>query len=152
EVSLTRYYTTVELSDESVGACMSYYNLHDATLDGAQRRIAEMLRSLGCGACDAAAFDRELADIVTDDRQRFLLVSAVMATVVSACSAAAMRAGGDEVFTVSAQRPSGLTRGVESALIVGLGGYFRTLTTDPSVKHIHVIDLKYQDDGKECDA
>jgi hypothetical protein len=152
ELHLTRYFTVVELSDGSVGACMSYYDLPDTTLMEAERRIADSLRSRQLGECAADALDLEVAGIVANARQRFLLVSAVTAAVASALSAATIRAGGDEVFVASAKRPSGLMHGIDSALIVGLGGHLLTLAKDPSVSRIHVVDLVYEERGPELDA
>jgi len=152
ELHLTRYFTVVELSDGSVGACMSYYDLPNATLMEAERRIAGSLQSRQLGTCDADALDLEVAGIVTNAEQRFLLVSAVTAAVASALSSATIRAGGDEVFVASAKRPSGLMHGIDSALIVGLGGHLPTLAKDPSVSRIHVVDLVYQERGPELDA
>jgi hypothetical protein len=140
---LTRYFNVVELDDSSVGACMSYFNLPDSTLASAEELLSRFLEIDVFAVCDESAASDVLCACIPNDLQRYLVVTSVTATIANALSSPLIRAGGDDVFEVLSHRPAGWFDGIESALIVGFGGYLRTLIMEEHVKRIHVVDLGY---------
>jgi hypothetical protein len=144
ELHLTRYFTTVELDEGSVGACMSYYRLPDAVLDAAEDRL--------CGYCqldpllvqDYDVLDKMIADCIVEPDQRYLVLTSFIAAIGSAISAPFIRDGGDEDFMAIRKCPCGwASGGAQSALVVGFGGYLRNLVAAPGIKKVHIIDLCY---------
>jgi hypothetical protein len=142
EIHLTRFFTTVELDDGSVGACMSYYRLSDAVLDIVERRI-QLTYSNPFEVGNADSFRGLIAEQVPSENQRDCLIASVTATVISALSAPAIRSGGDEWFVVDRHRPSNWTNGAESALVVGFGGFLEPLVFEERIKSVHVVDFSY---------
>jgi hypothetical protein len=144
EFHLTRFFTTAELDDGSVGACMSYYSLPDLNLRVAETLLASVLTGKTAGEVEPEAILSRLAEAVPDSAQCYLLGSAILAAVVSAFSTPSIKAGGDDVFEVRGMRPSGITRDARSALVVGFGGYLESfLKNECSIERIHVLDFRY---------
>lgn len=143
ELHLTRFFTTVELDDGSVGACASYYyRLSDQVLDVLECRLQrEVLNPL---VVQDVEFLQTLArECGTNEQQRDCLVASLRCTVASALSAPVIRAGGDEWFEVEQRRPRNWTDGAETALVVGFGGYLEPLIAEDKIREVHVIDLVY---------
>jgi Putative heavy-metal chelation len=143
QLYLTRYFTVVKLNDGSVGACMSYYELPDSTLAEAEELLLSRLKIDAFAVCDESATNEALLACIPDDRQRYLVVTSVTATIASALSSPLIRGGGDEIFEISVRRRSAWFDGIESALLVGFGGYLSALAKDARVKRIHVVDWRY---------
>ena len=142
EVHLTRYFTIVEVSGGRVGTCMSSFNLTDARLSIIEDGLMEQF---GGNALDVV--DRELVYQLVRPRtpeasQANLVASAFLAAIASALSVDIIREGGDTRFHVS-DRPPAFPSDVETALVIGFGGYFDELAAMPSTRHIHVADLAY---------
>ena len=152
ELHLTHYFTTVELDDGSVGACMSYYNLPDSILDAAERQIAVHCANDPFVMQDEATVTGIIENCVHDEKQRYFLATSVRATLASALSAPFIRDGGDEFFKVVARRPANWAYGAETALVVGFGGLLGPLISETTVKKIHALDLYYERRRDELEA
>jgi Putative heavy-metal chelation len=152
EVHLTRYFTTAELDDGSIGACMSYLNLGDSTLKEAERVIQSYCRAGIINSETHAQLDREIAAYVQDTTQRHLLLNALMVSIASAMSAPFIRTGGDDFFKTLSTRPPKWTDCAETALVVGLGGFLHEIVTARNIRKIHVLDLKYRQRRNEVEA
>jgi hypothetical protein len=142
ELHLTRFFTTVELDDGSVGACASYYKLADHVLDVLEHRLrGECLNPFVVQ--DVELLQTIVGECVPDEQQRNCLVASLMCTVASALTAPVIRRGGDEWFEVEQRRPMNWIDGAETALVVGFGGYLEPLIAEDKIKTVHVIDLVY---------
>lgn len=140
---LTRYFTTVQLDDGSVGCCMSYYRLPDTTLVIAELRLFDALRHGWSSTTDLNSLDRLLSDVVTNSKERFLVLSSVLATLTSALSANTLQQNSSEDFTASQSLPANWTCGANTALVVGLGGLLNMLAAQPAVTLVHTIDFHF---------
>jgi hypothetical protein len=144
KLHLTRYFTVVELDDGSVGACMSYYDLPDQVLSDAERTLHDVLCDDIFLLCDERLTTEAFTRCVRGSNlQRLFVASSMTASIASALSSPVIRRGGNEAFTVASQAPAGWLDGIESALVVGFGGYLRTFAMRESVRTVHVIDLSY---------
>jgi hypothetical protein len=152
ELRLTRFFTVARLSDGSVGACMSYYKLPDTVLAEAERGINDWLNASDPRAWDIGVIDRETAGMIPHTHERGFVVNAVLTAIASAYSVRILQNGGDHSFSVSARRPPGLSRGVQSAVVVGCGGYLYTLAKEPPISHVHVVDFDYRWRAPQIDA
>jgi hypothetical protein len=143
ELHITRYFNTVELEDGSIGSCMNYCNLTEASL---ARVEADIRQYVGGDALSIHApfHECELLKRCLAVEQRYLLLTSLLATVVSAMSARRIKAGGDEMFCVTQERPMPWVDGVEAALVIGFGGYLNELACSKDVRKLHVLDLHYE--------
>lgn len=151
ELHLTHFFTTVQLDDGSVGACMSYYNLRDDVLDRLEQRLQSDCVDPYVMQ-DVDTLERTVARLVSDEQQRKCLIASVMATVVSALSAPTIRSKGDEWFEVAPHRPPNWAHDAETALVVGFGGLLESLIAEEKIKNVHVVDLSHDRRKGEFDA
>lgn len=143
ELHLTNFFTTVELDDGSIGACMSYDHYPDNILDILEGRLQRHCVH-PFAVQDVETLRRIVAEHVPDARQQDYIVASLTASIVSALSAPFIRNGGDEWFEVRKQRPENWTKDAETALVVGFGGFLKPLIAEQNkVKNVHVIDFYY---------
>lgn len=152
ELHLSRYFTTVELDDGSVGSCMSYYWLPDSTLAEAELQIAKLFSDNPFAVADQAALTEALGDRIPNDAQRHFLFTSVAASMASALSARLLTLGGNSVFEVVKNRPADWVDGVETALVIGFGGYLEPLAAERTISKLHVLDLTYDQRRADLDA
>ena len=151
---LGNYFTVVQLDDERVGACMSYYWLSAPVLNIVQQRLTTNLADDPC-----------LLDLLfqpnkkNDDGYQLshrdewsLLVNTLQATVISALSARSLRDGGDAKFSVSDTPPSDLFADAERALVVGFGGYMAQLVKAHQISTLYIADLSYPQRRQEMEV
>lgn len=144
EVHFTRFFTTVGLTDGSIGACMSYYELADAVLDILESACLSLCTD-PFSIAEPLSLQRCISEHVSDQSQAAFILASLSASVISAMSAPFIRAGGDECFEVSQRRPRDWTGGASTALVVGFGGMLTALVSEPhSVRTVHVIDLFFE--------
>jgi len=144
ELHLTRYFTTVELDDGSVGACMSYYRLPDAVLSVAQDSLETQCKKNLSVVEHFNALVGIICDFVRDGVQQHYIAYSLAASVASALSVSAIHCGGDKDFHVLTQPPFGWADDAESGLVVGFGGLLDSLLAEPRIKAVHTIDLSYE--------
>lgn len=143
ELHLTRFFTTAELDNGSVGACMSYYRQPDNILEVVENRLQRHCAQ-PFEAQNVESLRRIVAEHVQDLKQRDWVVSSLMATIASALSAPLISRGGDEWFEVTKGCPKNWTKDAETALVVGFGGFLEPLIAEENkVKKVHMIDLYY---------
>lgn len=140
---LTRYFTVVDMDDGSVGACMSYYRFQDNDLAWAEERLLDVLREDLSVVTSYSTLDRLLRAVLSDDRQRYYVLTSTLATVASALSAPVIRAGGDSMFQLLPKLPRNMADGASSALIVGFGGLMEHLTSESHISRVHVLEWLY---------
>jgi hypothetical protein len=143
ELHLTRYFTTSELSDGSVGACMSYYDLPDEVLDVAEERLQRYCRQDIFNIREYSALAKIISESVKDKMQTYYILTSLLASIVSALSAQSIRRGDDHDFETSREEPRAWTQGAESALVVGFGGFLGRLVANPGIRNVHTVDLLY---------
>jgi hypothetical protein len=151
-LTLSNYFTVVGIDDCDAAACMSYYRLGPEVCDNLQRQLSDALpddpllyrtlfeESGGWLAKDLTGFDR------------YMLFTALRATVLSAISARILHQGGDDSFEVSSKSPQELLSGAEHAVVVGFGGYMHTLARRAGLKSLHVADMQYDSRRDEIDG
>lgn len=152
ELHLTRYFTTVELDDDSVGACMSYYGLSDPVLKDVERGLERLLHDDVIAALDRSAMERTVDMFVPVRRERTLLCLSVTASIASALSAPLIAAGGDADFRATDRFRCRWTEGADNALLIGFGGYLEALAREEQIKRLHIVDLLYEQRRDEIDA
>lgn len=152
-VYLNSYFTVVELDDGSVGAGMSYYAWPAPQTQSIQEQLAA-LRAADPLLVGWLFHDEAPArHLPLPPDQAALLVGSLRTAVVSALSAPSLRAGGDETFAASNTRPFDPFAGAASALVIGFGGYMRTLVhAAPQIRTLHLSDLSYGRHPKKMDA
>src|SRR5258708_874778 len=101
ELHLTRYFTTIELDDGSVGACASYYRHPDAILSTLEASLVRFFSTQAFVPALQTECQKMVVSELGSDRQAFLLCSSVLTTMACALSAPIIRARGDDVFYVS---------------------------------------------------
>jgi|HubBroStandDraft_2_1064218.scaffolds.fasta_scaffold00397_4 hypothetical protein len=151
ELHLSRCFTTVEFDDESVGASMSYYRLADTVLAGAEQRIIASIAECPFSILDEGVISELLGGLL-EHEAGVLLVRSLMTSIASALSAPVIAQGGDLVFRTAKSRPPDWLVGIETALVVGFGGYFYTLAAQEQIKKLHVLDLFYENRREKIDA
>ncbi len=142
-VALGNYFTVVELDDCSIGAALSYYQGSSEALQTASARITDLAGSDRW--LDGLLFGDSTSSLlqgITSVPENLVLMS-LLAAVVSALSASLIMEGGDETFFAAPSIPFDPFDGVNSAVILGLGGYLETLMMKEEIKHVHVADLKH---------
>jgi len=144
ELHLTRYFSTVELANASVGACMSYYRLSNNLLKAAEDVLGKHLSGRAAIGIHEGDIDELVSQVTSNAEQRYLVATSLMASLASALSAPMIVSGGDDVFATVCQRPSPWVDDAESALVVGFGGYLEALAEASTIKRLHVIDLFYE--------
>jgi len=140
---LTRFFTVAILDDSSTGAAMSYYTLSDEAL----WRLERYLMDFCGGPIDIGrlvTLQDKLGTEIEDSTERAYIAASVMTSIASALSSKFIRAGGDECFQVIHRLPTNWTKGAESALVVGFGGFLEPLIETETMKEIHVVDLRYE--------
>ena len=142
ELHLTRFFTTVELDDGSVGASASYYRLSDHVLDVLEHRLQRECLNLFV-VQDVEFLQAIVGECVPEEQHRNCLVASLMCAVASALTAPFIRRDGDEWFEVEQHRPKNWINGAETALVVGFGGYLEPLIAEDEIKAVHVIDLVF---------
>jgi hypothetical protein len=141
-IRLSRYFTVARGDDDSVGAAMSYYQSPDDCLAALEPRLEATCRAVNIQALPDA-LGETIAQAVPAGPDRALLQASILAALGGVLSAPAIRNGGDQTFCVQGAAPARWTAGVRTALVVGFGGYFHHLATDPDVRVLHAIDLGY---------
>lgn len=127
---LGSYFTGVELDDGSVGAAMSYYRLRAGQLAAVSAELQVQLRS-----------DPLLSRTLAGWRRSDALDRSLRVAIASALAAPVIRAGGDETFVASPTCPFDPFEGRRRAVVVGFGGYLRTLAAHRDVRAVHVLEL-----------
>ena len=150
-LTLSDYFTVVGIDEADAAACMSYYRLASDVRDDVLRKLNDALP--GDPLLYRTLFEepagwpaRELVE-----RNGYMLLTALRATVLCAVSARALREGGDDSFVVSSDPPYELFSGAEHAVVVGFGGYMHTLARRADLKSLHVCDLLYDRRRREID-
>jgi hypothetical protein len=152
ELHLSRYFTTVELDDGSVGSCMSYYWLPDSTLAEAELQIAKCIADDPFAVADQSVLTEALRDRIPNDAQRYFLLTSLAASIANALSARLIERGGNGVFEVVKNRPADWVDGVETALVIGFGGYLEPLAAERTISKLHILDLTYDRRQAKLDA
>src|SRR5215831_10122355 len=152
ELHLSRYFTVVELDDGSVGSCMSYYWLPDSTLAEAESQISKCIAPDLFAVTDQSALNEALANQIPNEAQRYFVVTSLAASVASALSAQFIAMGGNAVFEVVKNRPVDWVDGVDTALVIGFGGYLGPLAAEKGISKLHVVDLTYDRRRANLDA
>jgi hypothetical protein len=141
-IVLGHYFTVVELDDGNVGAAMSYYRCSMETLKDVEvyiRSVHDTDNLLEClyYKADIECFERiSLHDVE-------LILASLTTAIVSALTAPVMLQGGDEVFVASSSISFDQFAAVNSAVILGYGGYLEFLLNAKQIRHVHIIDLNH---------
>ena len=138
-VSLTPYFTVVQLDDGHVGAAMSYY------------RDSESLTKVvpTPSRADPLLLDwlfhdpAPVAELGARAEQGWHLVRSLRTAVLSALSARLLRDGGAVGFEVVSVPPINPFAEARRAVVIGFGGYMDRLAEAPRIEHLHVCDLGY---------
>jgi hypothetical protein len=133
EVYLNNYFTVLRLDDDSVGACMSSFNLSAAVLEESERRVRALLPN-----------DPLLLRYIGESCESTGIAGSLRAALANALSAPVLRAGGDESFTVLKKRPFQFFADIDYAVVIGWGGVFEFLLQHTTALRIHVSELEYK--------
>jgi hypothetical protein len=121
---LTRYFTTVEISSEAVGAGMSYYSLlPDSVLTAAEHSMSGLIGLNPFDAFSEIGKDTGLTHVIQDAAARAYITTSLCVSIASALSFSFLRDGGDETFLVTSEAPRHWFAGIERALVIGFPGY-----------------------------
>jgi len=136
---LNSYFTVVELDDASVGASMSSYRLTANHLKEREKTLRSLLKS------DPLLLQFSQPHTSSDDIAR-----SIRAATISALSLRLLCAGTS--FSVRPEPPADLFSDIESAVVIGFGGYLDRLARRTNARKIHVSDLLYVSRRNEMDG
>ncbi|MBI4854399.1 MAG: hypothetical protein HY819_21585 [Acidobacteria bacterium] len=140
-ISLTPYFTVVQLDDGSVGAAMSYYSQSDELCKLIPSIISFieqdplLLRGLFYE-------DDLLTRLGVSTREAQLLANSLRTAIISALSFPCLESGGDGTFVVSQKFPFNPFAEAKRAVVIGFGGYIDALAKADQIKHLHISDLQ----------
>jgi hypothetical protein len=150
-VVLNLFFTVIETQEGGVGACMSYYKIEPLNLRLLQHKINEALSADISFGDLLFEKDGDWITRLSPPGQALALREGLRATFISALSANKLKYGGDSTFCVSRQIDDNIFESVDTALVIGFGGYMQVLCDHPRIKRVYVADLGYRNRRNEMD-
>lgn len=128
-VFLSNYFNIVRLNNGAVGACANYYRFKSP--EAAERMTFKLLKQIES--------DSLLLNYLDEGVEPDLLQLSLKACLVSALSVDVLKS--KHSFHVTSEFNPNFFPAVESAVVVGFGGYMDYLIHMTDIKHIHVSDF-----------
>ena len=126
---LSNYFNVIRLSDGSTGACMNYFRFKSP--EAIEKTQSWLLKNVQA--------DPLLTDYLSEEDEPDLLQLSLKTCVVSALSQNLLKSA--DTFRVSHRFETRFFPSVESAVVIGFGGYMNYLIHMTDIKRIHVSDL-----------
>lgn len=144
-IVLGSYFTVVELSDNSVGAVMSYYDAKYLIEGGLATKIEEAIELDPQLFISEDGFSHSIFAEWKNDPQFLLATGCILSAITSAYSRPFLHSAVNEEFLKLEKFPD-IPEVFESAsaLVIGFGGYLPFLIRETSITDIHVCDLSYK--------
>jgi hypothetical protein len=140
-IYLNNYFTVIRLDDDSVGACMSSFQLSAAILQEREQHLRTLLQN-----------DPLLTRYIGESCEKTGIAASVKAALANALSAPVLRAGGDEFFSVLKGRCDEFFADIDYAVVIGWGGVWEFLLRHTTALRIHVSELRYERDKDKIES
>ncbi len=145
QIVLGSYFTVVELTDNNVGAVMSYYNAHHLINGGLKDDINKAIQYNPQLLTSEEGFSHPIFNNWKNDPQFILARACILCAVTSALSQPYLSTNNTSDFIKHQVFPyhSQIFES-KSALVIGFGGYLPFLIKETSINDIYVCDLSYK--------
>ncbi|GGG12639.1 hypothetical protein GCM10011344_11700 [Dokdonia pacifica] len=152
-IVLGSYFTVVELSDNNVGAVMSYYNANHLINGGLMHIINDVIANDPQLLTSKDGFSHSIFNDWKNDHQFSLACACILCALTSALSQPYLSTNKTNEFIIHKEFPyHSKIFDSKSALVIGFGGYLPFLIKETSINNIYVCDLSYKTRYEEMNS